>query len=147
MSTLHEITKSKIKLKAAENELFVRNHMPFIKTQFDKAGEDKITLNSVVVELAARDPRMADSDVKEATIRTDIRRKLINGFGGAVENQKGSAERTGLQYEDGYNYWYTVELSGKLNNGLLKGAGILKDSLCFNLLKLTLKQLKGDSLP
>ena len=64
MSTLHEITKSKIKLKAAENELFVRKNMPFIKTQFDKAGEDKITLNSVVVELAARDPRMADSDVK-----------------------------------------------------------------------------------
>ncbi len=113
LSTLHEITKSKIKLKAAENELFVRNNMPFIKTQFDKAGEDKITLNSVVVELAARDPRMADSDVKEATIRTDIRRKLINGFGGAVDNQKGNVERTGLQYEDGYNYWYTVELSGK----------------------------------
>jgi len=118
LSTLHEITKSKLKLKAAENELYVRNHMPMIKQMMDesKGEEDQITINSIVVKLAALDPRMADTDIKEATIRTDIRRKLINGFGGAVQNQKGDAERTGLAYEDGYNYWYHVEIAGKTQN-------------------------------
>jgi len=122
LSTLHEITKSKLKLKAAENELYVRNHMPLIKRMMDdsKEEEDQITLNSIVVKLAALDERMADGDIKENTIKTDIRRKLINGFGGAVENQKGHAERTGLAYEDGYNYWYHVEIAGKNQNWYIR---------------------------
>ncbi len=122
LSTLHEITKGKLKLKAAENELYVRNHMPLIKRMMDdsKEEEDQITLNSIVVKLAACDERMADGDIKEATIKTDIRRKLINGFGGAVENQKGSIERTGLSYEDGYNYWYHVEIAGKTQHWYIR---------------------------
>ena len=67
----------------------------------------------MVTELAAKDPRMALGDVKESTIKTDVRRKLINGFGAGVENQKGGVDKEGLSYADGYNYWYTVELSGK----------------------------------
>ena len=122
LSTLHEITKSKLKLKAAENELYVRNHMPMIKQMMDesKEEEDQITINSIVVKLAALDDRMADGDIKEATIRTDIRRKLINGFGGAVQKQKGDAERSGLAYEDGYNYWYHVEIAGKTQNWYIR---------------------------
>jgi hypothetical protein len=122
LSTLHEITKSKLKLKAAENELYVRNHMPMIKQMMDESNEeeDQITINSIVVKLAALDSRMADGDIKEATIRTDIRRKLINGFGGAVKNQKGDAERSGLAYEDGYNYWYHVEITGKTQNWYIR---------------------------
>ena len=122
LSTLHEITKSKLKLKAAENELYVRNHMPMIKQMMDESTEeeDQITINSIVVKLAALDSRMADGDIKEATIRTDIRRKLINGLGGAVKNQKGDAERSGLAYEDGYNYWYHVEIAGKTQNWYIR---------------------------
>ena len=120
LSTLDQITKSKIKLKAAENELYVRNNMPLIKTMFDRAGADKITLNSVVTELAAKDPRMALGDVKESTIKTDVRRKLINGFGAGVENQKGGVDKEGLSYADGYNYWYTVEHAGKISNWFIE---------------------------
>ena len=96
--------------------------MPMIKQMMDESNEeeDQITINSIVVKLAALDPRMADGDIKEATIRTDIRRKLINGFGGAVKNQKGDAERSGLAYEDGYNYWYHVEIAGKTQNWYIR---------------------------
>ena len=122
LSTLHEITKSKLKLKAAEHELYVRGHMPLIKAMMDESKEDfdQVTLNSVVIKLLPLDPRISDSDVKEATIKTDIRRKLISGFGGAVMNQKGQAERTGLAYEDGYNYWYNVEVNGKQQNWFIQ---------------------------
>lgn len=112
LSTLSDITKNKLKLKAAENELYVRNNMPLIKAMFDQAGEDKITLNSVVVQLLGKDPRMAEKDIKESTIKTDIRRKLINGLGGAELGKKDQYERTGISYEDGYNYWYSVEKNG-----------------------------------
>ena len=122
LSTLHEITKSKLKLKAAEHELYVRGHMPLIKAMMDESKEDfdQVTLNSVVIKLLPLDPRISDPDVKEATIKTDIRRKLISGFGGAVMNQKGQAERTGLAYEDGYNYWYNVEVNGKQQNWFIQ---------------------------
>ena len=62
---------------------------------------------------------MARLDVKEATIGTDIRRKLINGFGGAVENQ-GNAEELGCNMKMVIIIGIR-ELSGKTNNGLLKG--------------------------
>ena len=66
-----------------------------------------------MLQLLPLDPRISDSDVSESGIKSDIRRKLISGFGGAVMNQKGEAERTGLSYEDGYNYWYHVEVNRK----------------------------------
>ena len=115
LSTLSAITKNKLKLKAAENELYVRNNMPLIKSMFDAAGEDKITLNSVVVRLLGQDARMAEPDMKESAIKSDIRRKLINGLGGNEKDFKGQYARTGIEYEDGYNYWYSVEKNGSLD--------------------------------
>jgi hypothetical protein len=120
LSNLSEISKSKLKLKAAENELYVRSKMPLIKSMFDAAGEDKISLNSVVVRLLGQDPRMAEPDIKESTIKTDIRRKIINGLGGAEAGRKGQLERAGLEYDDGYNYWYSVEKNGQLQNWFIE---------------------------
>jgi hypothetical protein len=97
LSNLSEISKSKLKLKAAENELYVRSKMPLIKSMFDAAGEDKISLNSVVVRLLGQDPRMAEPDIKESTIKTDIRRKIINGLGGAEAGRKGQLENSGIR--------------------------------------------------
>ena len=88
--------------------------MPLIKSMFDAAGDDKISLNSVVVRLLGQDPRMAEPDIKESTIKTDIRRKIINGLGGAEAGRKGQLEKQGLAYDDGYNYWYSVEKNGQL---------------------------------
>ena len=120
VSILSEISKSKLKLKAAENELYVRSKMPLIKSMFDAAGDDKISLNSVVVRLLGQDPRMAEPDIKESTIKTDIRRKIINGLGGAEAGRKGQLERAGLEYDDGYNYWYSVEKNGQLQNWFIE---------------------------
>ena len=120
LSNLGDISKSKLKLKAAENELYVRSKMPLIKSMFDAAGEDKITLNSVAVKLMGQDPRMAESDIKEATIKTDIRRKLINGLGGNEKDIKGQYARTGITYDDGYNYWYSVEKNGAQDNWFIE---------------------------
>jgi hypothetical protein len=120
LSNLSEISKSKLKLKAAENELYVRSKMPLIKAMFDAAGEDKISLNSVVVRLLGQDPRMAEPDIKESTIKTDIRRKIINGLGGAEAGRKGQLEKAGLEYDDGYNYWYSVEKNGQLQNWFIE---------------------------
>lgn len=120
LSNLSEISKSKLKLKAAENELYVRSKMPLIKSMFDAASEDKISLNSVVVRLLGQDPRMAEPDIKESTIKTDIRRKIINGLGGAEPGRKGQLERAGLEYDDGYNYWYSVEKNGQLQNWFIE---------------------------
>ena len=120
LSNLSEISKSKLKLKAAENELYVRSKMPLIKSMFDAAGEDKISLNSVVVRLLGQDPRMAEPDIKESTIKTDIRRKIINGLGGAEAGRKGQLEKAGLEYDDGYNYWYSVEKNGQLQNWFIE---------------------------
>ena len=120
LSNLSEISKSKLKLKAAENELYVRSKMPLIKSMFDAAKDDKISLNSVVVRLLGQDPRMAEPDIKESTIKTDIRRKIINGLGGAEAGRKGQLERAGLEYDDGYNYWYSVEKNGQLQNWFIE---------------------------
>ena len=120
LSNLSEISKSKLKLKAAENELYVRSKMPLIKSMFDAAGEDKISINSVVVRLLGQDPRMAEPDIKESTIKTDIRRKIINGLGGAEAGRKGQLEKAGLEYDDGYNYWYSVEKNGQLQNWFIE---------------------------
>jgi len=120
LSILAEISKSKLKLKAAENELYVRSKMPLIKSMFDAAGDDKISLNSVVVRLLGQDPRMAEPDIKESTIKTDIRRKIINGLGGAEAGRKGQLEKQGLAYDDGYNYWYSVEKNGQLQNWFIE---------------------------
>ena len=61
------------------------------------------------------DSRMADSEIKEQSIKTDIRRRLINGLGAGVMSQKG-LNKEALEYEDGYNYWYSVEENGKQQN-------------------------------
>ena len=120
LSNLSDISKSKLKLKAAENELYVRSKMPLIKAMFDAVKDDKISLNSVVLRLYPLDPRMAEPDIKESAIKTEVRRKLINGLGGAEAGRKGQLEKAGLEYDDGYNYWYSVEKNGQLQNWFIE---------------------------
>ena len=62
----------------------------------------------------------SESDIKEATIKTDIRRKLINGLGGNEKDAKGQYARTGITYDDGYNYWYSVEKNGAQDNWFIE---------------------------
>ena len=69
-------------------------------------------------KLNSTNPKYMDKSL--VTEKKVIRRKLISGFGGAVMNQKGQAERTGLAYEDGYNYWYNVEVKGKQHNWFIQ---------------------------
>ena len=54
------------------------------------------------------DPDFADQNVKEETIRTRIRRKLENGFSGREEGKNGY-ERTGIEHDDGFNYWLKTD--------------------------------------
>ena len=70
--------------------------------------EDEVTLNKVVVELLTQDPDFADQNVLEATIKTRIRRKLENGFSGKEEGKNG-LERTGIEHDDGFNYWLKID--------------------------------------
>ena len=76
--------------------------------------DDEVTLNKVVVELVPMDPDFADQNVKEETIRTRIRRKLENGFSGREEGKNGY-ERTGIEHDDGFNYWLKQTMEEKAN--------------------------------
>ena len=69
--------------------------------------DDEVTLNKVVVELLTRSD-FADQNVLEATIKTRIRRKLENGFSGKEEGKNG-LERTGIEHDDGFNYWLKID--------------------------------------
>jgi len=60
------------------------------------------------VELLTQDPDFADQNVLEATIKTRIRRKLENGFSGKEEGKNG-LERTGIEHDDGFNYWLKID--------------------------------------
>ena len=68
------------------------------------AKEDTITLNSIVLELLPLEPDAADIKIPENTIKTKIRRKLENGFSGK-EQTKDGYQMTGIECDDGYNYW------------------------------------------
>ena len=57
-------------------------------------------------------------------------------------NQKGQAERTGLAYEDGYNYWYNVEVKGKQQNWFIQRGKDFKNSFSFKLAFFKLKLIK-----
>ena len=102
---LNKVTKAKNKLKAAKNLQWCKSQMPAIIKLMD---DDEVTLNKVVVELVPMDPDFADQNVKEETIRTRIRRKLENGFSGREEGKNGY-ERTGIEHDDGFNYWLKTD--------------------------------------
>jgi len=98
---LNKITRAKNKLKAEQNENYVRSNLHIIKTLM---VDDECTLNAAVEELLTRDPAHADPDVEEATIKTRIRRQLENGLSGKVDSKNGLASE-GISFDDGYNYW------------------------------------------
>ena len=99
---LNKITQAKNKLKAAKNLQWCRAQMPTIITMFE--DKDRITLNSVVMELLPRDPDYANDLVLESTIKTRIRRKLDNALSGKEETKDG-LEKQGIAWDDGYNHW------------------------------------------
>jgi len=104
---LNKITKAKNKLKAAENLAWCKSHaLPTVQKLFNIAGDeaDQITLNSVVVELVPLEDDAGDDNISESKIKTRIRRKLENGFGGKVETKDGF-QTEGITADDGYNYW------------------------------------------
>ena len=104
---LNKITKAKNKLKAAENLAWCKSYaLPTVQKLFNAAGDeaDQITLNSVVLELVPQEDDYGDDNVKEAAIKSRIRRKLVNGFGGKVETKDGF-QTEGISADDGYNYW------------------------------------------
>ena len=113
---LNKITRAKNKLKAAKNLQWVRAQMTKIISLFED-GKDRITLNSVVMELLPLDPDHANDLVQESTIKTRIRRKLENALSGKEETKDG-LQMQGIEWDDGYNYWvkrdHTAAGSAKL---------------------------------
>tara|TARA_B100001964_G_scaffold131352_1_gene145145 strand:+ start:3112 stop:5259 length:2148 start_codon:yes stop_codon:yes gene_type:complete len=99
---LNKISKAKNKLKAAKNLQWCRSQMPTIVAMFK--DKDRITLNSVVMELLPLDPDYANELVLEATIKTRIRRKIDNALSGKEETKDG-LQMQGIAWDDGYNYW------------------------------------------
>jgi hypothetical protein len=111
---LNKITKAKNKLKAAENLSWCKSYaLPTVQKLFNAAGDDKdqITLNSIVLELVPQEDDYGDDNIKEAAIKTRIRRKLVNGFGGKVETKDGF-QTEGIESDDGFNYWLKHDHSG-----------------------------------
>jgi hypothetical protein len=102
---LNKVTAAKNKLKAAKNLQWCKSQMTTI---IKLMQDDEVTLNAVVVQLVPEDPDFADGNVPEATIRTRIRRKLENGFSGKEEGKNGY-ERTGIEHDDGFNYWLKID--------------------------------------
>ena len=98
---LNKISKAKNKLKAEQNEQFVRANLHIIKTLME---DDECTLNAAVEKLVAYDPAHADPDVEEGTIKTRIRRQLENGLNGKADSKNGLTNQ-GISFDDGYNYW------------------------------------------
>ena len=99
---LNKITKAKNQLKAAKNLQWAKSQMPTIIKMFK--DKDRITLNSVVMELLPLDPDHANELVQESTIKTRIRRKLENALSGKEETKDGQ-QRQGIEWDDGYNYF------------------------------------------
>tara|TARA_B100000029_G_scaffold114628_1_gene107147 strand:- start:4459 stop:6642 length:2184 start_codon:yes stop_codon:yes gene_type:complete len=107
---LTKITKTKNKLKAEKNEQYARSWLPTI-SQIMK-DKDEITLNSAVEVISHHDERWGNSDYKEATIKSDVRRKLENGLRGKIEKDKsGALTSEGVDFDDGYNYWIKTDPS------------------------------------
>ena len=102
---LNKVTAAKNKLKAAKNLQWCKSQMTTI---IKLMQDDEVTLNAVVVQLVPEDPDFADGNVPEATIKTRIRRKLENGFSGKEEGKNGY-ERTGIEHDDGFNYWLKID--------------------------------------
>ena len=104
ITELNKLTKAKNKLKAAQNLVWCKSKLPTIQKLMADAKDDTITLNSIVLELLPLEPDFADQNINENTIKTKVRRKLENGFSGAEETKDGFV-RSGIECDDGYNYW------------------------------------------
>jgi hypothetical protein len=47
--------------------------------------------------------------------------------------ERGSWRTAGLEYDDGYNYWYSVEKNGATGNWFIERGKDFKNSFSFNL--------------
>ena len=55
-----------------------------------------------------------------AALSKDFRANALNGLGGNEKDAKGQYARTGITYDDGYNYWYSVEKNGAQDNWFIE---------------------------
>ena len=72
--------------------------------------KDECTLNAAVEQVLMKDPEFADTNVDEKTIKSRVRRQLVNGLNGSAETKNGMTAQ-GISYDDGYNYWVKVDNS------------------------------------
>ena len=98
---------TKNKLKAEKNEAFAKSQIPLIKSLM---VNDECTLNAAVEQVLMKDPEFADTNVDEKTIKSRVRRQLVNGLNGSAETKNGMTAQ-GISYDDGYNYWVKVDNS------------------------------------
>ena len=106
---LNKIHKSRNKLKAAANEVWVKTKIPKIRELMEQQKDpDLISVNKVVDALILDESDYGNEDVPDNTIKTRIRRKLQNGLSGKETDPKGGMTSMGIEYEDGYNYWIEV---------------------------------------
>ena len=107
---LTKITKTKNKLKAEKNEQYARSWIPMISNIM--GDKDECTLNQAVEVISHQDERWGNPDYKEATIKSDVRRKLENGLRGKITDKKsGGLTSAGIEFDDGYNYWIKTDPS------------------------------------
>ena len=106
-SDINKIAKAKNKLKAEKNEAFAKSQIPLIKSLM---VNDECTLNAAVEQVLMKDPEFADTNVDEKTIKSRVRRQLVNGLNGSAETKNGMTAQ-GISYDDGYNYWVKVDNS------------------------------------
>ena len=106
-SDINKIAKAKNKLKAEKNEAFAKSQIPLIKSLM---VNDECTLNAAVEQVVMKDPEFADTNVDEKTIKSRVRRQLVNGLNGSAETKNGMTAQ-GISYDDGYNYWVKVDNS------------------------------------
>ena len=117
---LNKIHKSRNKLKAAANESWVKTKIPAIKAMMAQEKDtDSISANKVVEVLIVDEADYGNEEVPDNTIKTRVRRKLFNGLRGQEQDsKKGGMASTGIEYEDGYNFW--LEANPKATTGNAK---------------------------
>lgn len=105
---------------------------------------DECTLNAVVEQVVMNDPEFADTNVDEKTIKSRVRRQLVNGLNGSAETKNGMTAQ-GISYDDGYNYWYKVDNSkdGAAKHFIQRGKDFQNDCEfhCFKLFQIMCKCL------
>lgn len=102
---LNKLTKAKNKLKAEKNETYVRDKLPLI---IDLMVNDECTLNAAVEACLLEETDYADDSIEEKTLKTRVRRQIVNGLHGEV-----GGDTQGISYDDGFNYWLKIDNSRK----------------------------------